>query len=132
MRFGRRNRADQAKSVPPGSAARRFRAGPSESPKPFRGCIVGSAQLRERDMPVSSTNVIERIARVIAGRVASINADGEDASAGDRVDETWQDYRDDALSILRTLREPDPAMAEAGEVETWKRMIEAALAEAGD
>lgn len=81
-------------------------------------------------MPVSSTNVIERIARVIAGRVASINADGGDASAGDRVDETWRDYRDDALSILRTLREPDPAMAEAGEVDIWKRMIEAALTEA--
>jgi hypothetical protein len=83
-------------------------------------------------MPVSTTNVIERIARVIAGRVASINAEGNDPSAGDRVDESWRDYRDDALSILRTLREPDPAMAQAGEVETWKRMVEAALAEAGE
>ena len=65
-------------------------------------------------MPVSSMDVVERIARVIAGRVLSINAEGEDASASDEVDSTWRDSREDAISILRTLREPDPAMAEAG------------------
>ena len=81
-------------------------------------------------MPVSNTNLVERIARVIAGRVVSINAGGDDASAGDRVDSIWRDYRGDALSIIRTLREPDPAMAEAGDVAVWERMIEAALAEA--
>ena len=80
-------------------------------------------------MPVSNTDVIERIARVIAGRVLSINAEGDDPSAADRVDSAWRDYRNDALSILRTLREPDPAMAEAGDVEVWERMVEAALAE---
>jgi hypothetical protein len=83
-------------------------------------------------MPVSSTSLIERIARVIAGRVVSINAAGRDPSAGDRVDSIWRDYREDALSIIRTLREPDPAMAEAGDLEVWDRMIEAALAEAGE
>ena len=49
----------------------------------------------------------------------------------DRVDDTWRDYREDALSILRTLREPDPAMAGAGDLAVWQRMIETALAEAG-
>ena len=83
-------------------------------------------------MPVSNTSLIERLARVIAGRVVSINAGGEDPSAGDRVDSIWRDYRGDALSILRSLREPDPAMAEAGDVAVWERMIEAALAEAGE
>ena len=83
-------------------------------------------------MPVSNTNLVERIARVIAGRVVSINAGGEDPSAGDRVDTIWRDYRDDALSIVRTLREPDEAMAAAGDVATWELMIEAALAEAGE
>ena len=83
-------------------------------------------------MPVSSTSLIERIARVIAARVVSINAAGQDPSAGDRVDSTWRDYREDALSMIRTLREPDPAMAKAGDVEVWERMIEAALAEAGE
>jgi len=83
-------------------------------------------------MPVSNTDIIERIARVIAGRVVSSNAEGDDPSAGERVDSIWRDYRDDALSVLRTLREPDPAMAEAGDLATWERMIEAALAEAGE
>jgi hypothetical protein len=83
-------------------------------------------------MPVANTSLIERIARVIAGRVVSINAGGEDASAGERIDSIWRDYRDDALSIIRTLREPDPAMAQAGNVEVWERMIEAALAQAGE
>jgi len=83
-------------------------------------------------MPVSNMDIIERIARVIAGRVVSSNAEGDDPSAGDRVDSIWRDYREDALSVLRTLREPDPAMAEAGDVATWERMIEAALAEAGE
>jgi hypothetical protein len=81
-------------------------------------------------MPVSNMDVVERIARVIAARLVSINADGRDAHAAERVDASWRDYRDDALSILRTLREPDPIMAEAGDVATWERMIEAALAEA--
>ena len=83
-------------------------------------------------MPVSNLSLIERIARVIAGRGVSINAGGEDSSAGERVDSIWRDYRGDALSVIRTLREPDPAMAEAGDVAVWERMIEAALAEAGE
>ncbi len=79
-------------------------------------------------MPVSNTSLVERIARVIAGRIVSINADGDDPSAGDRVDEIWRDYREDAIAILQTLREPDPAMADAGDLGVWQRMIEAALA----
>lgn len=82
-------------------------------------------------MPVSNTDVVERIARVIAGRVVSSNAEGSDPSAGCIVDSVWRDYREDALSVLRTLREPDRAMAEAGDTETWARMIDSALAEAG-
>ena len=78
-------------------------------------------------MPVSNTSIVERIARVIAGRVVSINAEGGDPSAGDRVDSIWRDYAEDARSILRTLREPDEAMARAGNVETWEHMVLAAL-----
>jgi hypothetical protein len=78
-------------------------------------------------MPVSNTSIVERIARVIAGRVASINAEGDDPSAADRVDATWRDYAGDARSILRTLREPDEKMAGAGDVQVWERMVLAAL-----
>ena len=81
-------------------------------------------------MPVSNTSLIERIARVIAGRVISANAEGGQTSAGPLIDSVWREYRDDALSVIRTLREPDPAMAEVGDVKNWERMIEAALAEA--
>jgi hypothetical protein len=83
-------------------------------------------------MPVSNTEILERIARVIAGRIVSSNAEGSDPSAGEIVDRVWPDYREDALSILRTLREPDPAMAAAGDAAVWERMIEAALAETGE
>lgn len=81
-------------------------------------------------MPVSNTSLAERIARVIAGRIVSSNADGSDPSAAETVDAIWPTYRDDALSILRTLREPDAIMAEAGDVAVWERMVEAALADA--
>lgn len=78
-------------------------------------------------MPVSSMSLVERIARILAARDLSINAEGGDASAGDKVDAIWRDYREDALSVLRTLREPDPIMAAAGDVDMWDRMVEAAL-----
>ena len=78
-------------------------------------------------MPVSTTSLVERMARVLAGRELSINAEGSEGSAGEHVDAVWPDYREDALSVLRTLREPDPAMAAAGDVSVWERMIEAAL-----
>jgi hypothetical protein len=78
-------------------------------------------------MPVSTTSAIERIARVIAGRVVSINAEGGDPSAGEKVDSIWRDYVDDARSVLRTLREPDPVMAAAGDPEIWERMVLAAI-----
>jgi hypothetical protein len=82
---------------------------------------------KEPEMPVSQLPVVERIARVIAARFVSINAEGGDPSAGDKVDAIWPDYREDALSILRTLREPDAAMAAAGDAETWEHMVVAVL-----
>jgi len=78
-------------------------------------------------MPVSETRIVERIARVLAGQRASVNASGFLASAGDVVDDSWREHVDDAKAVLHTLREPDPAMASAGDVETWRAMVEAAL-----
>lgn len=78
-------------------------------------------------MPVSNLTLVERIARVLAGRYHSSNAEGDDPSAGPTVDETWHEHVDDALAILRTMREPDQVMAAAGDVATWERMVEAAL-----
>jgi len=81
-------------------------------------------------MPISSTPIIERIARVIVARNASANATGDDPSAGPMVDELWADYRDDAIAVLRTLREPDETMARAGDPAVWEAMILAAIGEA--
>ena len=78
-------------------------------------------------MPVSNLTLVERIARVLAGRDHSLNAEGDDPSAGPTVDETWHEYIGDALAILRTLREPDQVMAAAGDPDMWERMVEAAL-----
>jgi hypothetical protein len=78
-------------------------------------------------MPVSNLTLVERIARVLAGRELSSNAEGDDPSAGPNVDEQWHNHVDDALAILRTMREPDQVMAQAGDPEVWERMVEAAL-----
>jgi hypothetical protein len=80
-------------------------------------------------MPVSHMSLVERIARILAGWRVSANAEGGESSAGGLVDSAWPDHRDDAMAIIHTLREPDPAMAAAGDVDTWERMVQAALAE---
>lgn len=78
-------------------------------------------------MAISHTPVIERIARVLAGQRLSVNAKGDAASVSAEVDMHWPDYRDDAIAVLRTLREPDAAIAKAGNPDTWEAMILAAL-----
>lgn len=80
-------------------------------------------------MNVSKSGVVERIARVLAGQRLSANADGQSHHAATAVDQAWQHHVDDALAVLRTLREPDPAMAAAGDPAMWERMILAALPE---
>ena len=80
-------------------------------------------------MPVSTTSAVERIARVLAGLKHSQNADGTEAHASDAVEMEWRDCIDNALAVLRTLREPDKDMAAAGDVSTWERMIVAAIGE---
>ena len=83
-------------------------------------------------MPVSDQPLVERVARVLAGAALSSNAEGSDPSAGDKVDKAWREHVNQALAVLHTMREPDEAMASAGDAETWSKMIEAALAERVD
>ena len=82
-------------------------------------------------MPISSQPLAERIARVLAGSALSSNMDGDSPSAGDAVDRSWPDHLDQAMAVLHTMREPDEAMAQAGDAETWTRMIETALGRRG-
>lgn len=78
-------------------------------------------------MDTARTGAVERIARVIAGWQLSANAEGKDPHAAAAVDAEWPRHRGDALAILRTLREPDAAMAAAGDAAVWSRMIAAAI-----
>jgi len=80
-------------------------------------------------MPVSEMTAVERIARILAGQRLSANAEGYLASAGDVVNEEWRSHVNDARAVLHTLREPDEAMAGAGDPRVWKAMVEAALAD---
>lgn len=78
-------------------------------------------------MGICHTSAVERIARVLAGECLSINANGTIASAGDEIDSQWREYRGEAIAILKTLREPDAAMAGVGDPVMWEAMVEAAL-----
>lgn len=80
-------------------------------------------------MPVSTTSAVERVARVLAGLKHSRNADGTETHASDSVEVEWSRCIDNALAVLRTLREPDKDMATVGDVGTWERMIAAAIGE---
>lgn len=80
-------------------------------------------------MDIASTGAVERIARVLAGQRLSSNADGDDAHTGSAVDGEWHNFQDDAIALLKTLREPDAEMERAGDITVWQRMIAAALGE---
>ena len=82
-------------------------------------------------MPVSKSPLVERIARVLAGAAFSSNAEGSDPSAGEEVDLAWREHVNQALAVLHTLREPDEAMAAAGDADVWRNMVEAAIAQNG-
>jgi hypothetical protein len=78
-------------------------------------------------MDVSEQSIVDRIARVLAAQRASVNADGDASPAADIVDASWRNHIDDALAVLKTMREPDQVMARAGSPEIWEAMILAAL-----
>ena len=80
-------------------------------------------------MPESNRPLVERIARVLAGAALSSNAEGSDPSAGDKVDRVWREHVNQALAVLHTMREPDEAMAAAGNANVWRNMVAAAIAQ---
>jgi predicted metal-dependent peptidase len=83
-------------------------------------------------MPESNCPLVERIARVLAGAKLSANADGDNGHAAAEVDRTWRQHLNQALAVLHTAREPDEAMAAAGDAEMWRTMVEAAIAQKVD
>jgi hypothetical protein len=83
-------------------------------------------------MDIATTGAVERIARVMAAQRLSSNADGDSAHAGNQVDAQWRSFEDDAIAVLKTMREPDAEMERAGDIAVWQRMIAAALGEPVD
>jgi hypothetical protein len=79
---------------------------------------------------VGKTDLVERIARVLAGAAHSSNAEGSDPSAGDTVDLVWKEHVNQALAVLHAIREPDEAGAAAGDADVWQRMVEATIGQA--
>src|SRR4051812_37637698 len=80
-------------------------------------------------MDVSRMNVVERVARVLAGMDLSVNGEGSGRSVGQEVDDSWRRHLETARAVLHTLREPDERMAAVGDAEVWTRMVRAALGE---
>lgn len=74
--------------------------------------------------------LVERIARVIAGYRLSANADGAECSAADAVDALWPAHQDEAVAILKALRDPSPTMIESGMGGEWGVLIEREVAAA--
>ena len=83
-------------------------------------------------MPESNCPLVERVARVLAGSELSSNAEGDDPHAGPEVDRAWRSHVNEALAVLHTMREPDEAMAAVGDVDMWRNMVEAAIAQKVD
>lgn len=82
-------------------------------------------------MDIATTNAVERVARVLAGQRLSTNAEGGSQHAATMVDTQWPEFENEAVAVLKALREPDSAMERAGDIAVWQRMIEAALAGTG-
>jgi hypothetical protein len=80
-------------------------------------------------MAVSEKPLVERIARVLAGAAHSSNAEGSDPSAGDKIDQVWPEHVNQALAVLHTMREADEDMAQAGDPDMSRKMVETAIGE---
>ena len=83
-------------------------------------------------MAVSEKPLVERVARVLAGAAHSSNAEGSDPSASEKVDKVWPEHVNQALAVLHTMREADEDMAQAGDPDMWRKMVETAIGERVD
>jgi hypothetical protein len=78
------------------------------------------------------TSLVERIARVLCGSEHSANAEGSEEHASSHVDQHWPKHRNQALAVLKAIRETDASGASVGDPVQWTRMVEASIADAED
>ena len=84
---------------------------------------IGQLVTDDEKLKVWAMELVERIARVLAGFRLSANADGAECSAAESVDALWPAHREEAVAIMKTLREPSPTMIEAGMHGEWGVMM---------
>jgi hypothetical protein len=72
---------------------------------------------------------IERISRVLAGQYFSRNAAGAagDDDASVLVDQNWVDFQEDAVAVLKTMRQPPAALTNENDAALWGLVIQSAL-----
>lgn len=82
-----------------------------------------------RHMAHADMDIIERISRVLAGQYFSRNAAGAagDDDASILVDQNWVDFQEDAVAVLKTLRQPPPALSNENDIALWGLVIQSAL-----
>lgn len=73
--------------------------------------------------------IIERIARVLAGQYFSRNAAGAaaDDNASVLVEQNWIDFQEDAIAVLKTLRRPPNSLQNYNDAALWCLVIQSAL-----
>lgn len=78
--------------------------------------------------------VIERVARVLAGQYFSrpSTRSGPAGAAGDEdasilVDQNWVDFQEDAIAVLKTLRQPPASVQNESDAALWGLVIQSAL-----
>lgn len=80
-------------------------------------------------MAHADMDTIERISRVLAGQYFSRNAAGAagDDDASILVDQNWVDFQEDAVAVLKTLRQPPPALTNENDIALWGLVIQSVL-----
>ena len=73
------------------------------------------------------SSLVERIARVLCAAELSSNAEGSEPSAGAHVNQHWPTHTNQALAVLRAIREPDKAATAVGDPDIWQRMVQASI-----
>ena len=73
--------------------------------------------------------VIERVARVLAGQYFSRNAAGAagDDDASTLVDQNWIDFQEDAVAVLKTLRARPASLQNESDAALWGLVIQSVL-----
>ncbi|TSB05044.1 hypothetical protein [Sphingorhabdus contaminans] len=77
--------------------------------------------------------MIERIARVLAGQYLSRDTSGRAGAehASIWVDGNWTEFKDDAVAVLKTMRQPPTSVTNDNDAALWELVIQSTLEQHG-